>query len=184
MVVDEAFLFLTPKGTEELRSRAHKLDFAARNILFLIERGFTTADAIVKRSVFPRDAVSDKLRRLLSGQFVAVVPAAESALPRAPAGAPYGTPEALDFGRAGGDGEGLNLEEGVSLAQARFALSEFCLDHFGVAGQTLVAEIDGCGDLADLKKVLTRIRQEVQSRCREQLPRLHLCVGEINQTTV
>ena len=52
---DECFV-LTPKGTEELRSRAHNLDATARNILFLIERGSNTSEAILQRSMFTHNA--------------------------------------------------------------------------------------------------------------------------------
>jgi hypothetical protein len=70
----EESLCLTPKGMEELRSRAHKLDVTARNILYLIRLGSTTAEAILQRTIFPRDAVIDKLRRLMGNEFVALAP--------------------------------------------------------------------------------------------------------------
>jgi hypothetical protein len=181
MAVGEASLFLTSKGTEELRSRAHKLDFAARNILFLIQQGFTTAEAILQRSIFPRDAVSDKLRRLLTNEFVAVEggPAAD---PRRAANA-ADTTDAATAGETPFD-ELVTLEDGISLAQARFALSDFCLDRFGVSGQDLVDAIDRCADLDSLQQVLGRIRLAVLERCRERLPELHRCVREINRTAI
>jgi hypothetical protein len=74
------------------------------------------------------------------------------------------------------------LEGGVSLAQARFALSEFCLDQFGARAQQLMDAIDRCGDLAALQKVLILIGADVQDRHRECLPKLIDCVREINET--
>src|SRR5882724_6008989 len=120
MRVREESLFLTPKGTEELRSRVHGLDVTARNILYLIQLGSTTAETILRRSIFPPDAVVDRLRRLLGNHFVAVAPPAKGkskgkgVFPPAAAGPDLDSAPAL---------EQLHLEAGVSLSQARFLLS-------------------------------------------------------------
>jgi len=74
------------------------------------------------------------------------------------------------------------LEGGVSLAQARFALSEFCLDQFGARAQQLMDAIERCADVAALQKVLILIGADVQERHRERLPKLIDCVREINAT--
>jgi hypothetical protein len=221
MVVGEALLFLTQKGTEELRNRAHKLDLAARNILFLIERGSTSTDAILRRSVFPRDKVIDRLGRLMSNEFVAVsIVAGErprvlgelalgelaptlgdltptpGALPptrgepaptlgEAPLtqGQPRGVPGTQDFA-ASPPTEPMSLEEGISIAQARFALSDFCLDHLEQRGPELAIAIKRCTDVAGLQKVLDRMCDALERRCPERLPKLQGCVREINQTNI
>ena len=74
------------------------------------------------------------------------------------------------------------LEAGVSLAHARFALSEFCLDQFGARAQQLMDAIARCADQAALQKVLILIGADVQERRRECLPKLIDCVREINET--
>jgi hypothetical protein len=76
----------------------------------------------------------------------------------------------------------LRLEAGVSLAQARFALSEFCLDQFRSGAQQLMDAIDRCTDVAALQKVLILIGADIQERHRERLPKLIDCVREINET--
>jgi hypothetical protein len=75
----------------------------------------------------------------------------------------------------------LRLVAGVSLAQARFALSEFCLDQFGSRSQALVEAIDRCTDPGSLQKVLTLISTEVKERHRDSLPKLLECVRGINE---
>ena len=79
-------------------------------------------------------------------------------------------------------GDPLRLVAGVSLAQARFALSDFCLDHFGSRSQTLVDAINDCIDLSGLQKILSRIATEIKERHRDSLPKLLECVREINNT--
>jgi len=76
----------------------------------------------------------------------------------------------------------LRLAPGVSLAQSRFALSEFCLDQFGARSQPLVDAINGAADLSGLQLLLSRIGAEVKEHHRDALPKLIDCVREINAT--
>ena len=156
MKAGEQVLSLTPKGMEALSGRAPKLDAGARNILSLIEQGVTSAEAILQRSKSPRDEVINGLRLLLSNRLVAT---------------------------AASDGPAqLKLKPGVSPSQARFALSNFCLDQFSTGGQHLADVVDLCNDVASLQEALNEIRIEVDNRCPDRLPALAACVHEINET--
>ena len=166
----EQVLILTAKGTEELRQHAFHLDVTARNILSLIEQGCKTSDAILRRSMFPHNSVIDGLRRLLSNKFVAIAddePASRSG-------------GAADSARAAR--RELRLNFGISPSQARFALSNFCMDEFGTDGQYLVDAVSLCTDVMSLQEVLNSIRAEVAERFADRLPALVVCVREINET--
>jgi hypothetical protein len=76
----------------------------------------------------------------------------------------------------------LNLKSGVSPSQARFALSNFCLDQFGTNGQDLSDVLELCTDVASLQEALSSIQMEVVNRCPDRMPALVACVDEINQT--
>jgi hypothetical protein len=76
----------------------------------------------------------------------------------------------------------LLLKASVSLAHARFVLSEFCLDQFGARAQQFMDVIERCRDVAALQKVLILISADVQERHRERLPKLIDCAREINET--
>ena len=76
----------------------------------------------------------------------------------------------------------LQLKASVSLAHARFLLSEFCLDQFGARAQHFTDAIDRCADVATLQKVLMLISVDIQERHRERLPKLIDCAREINET--
>jgi hypothetical protein len=76
----------------------------------------------------------------------------------------------------------LSLKSGVSPSQARFALSNFCLDQFGTNGQALADVLELCSDVASLQEALNSIQIEVRNRCPDRLPVLVGCVNEINQT--
>jgi hypothetical protein len=166
----EQVLILTAKGTEELRRHAFQLDVTARNILSLIEQGCKTSDAILQRSMFPHNSVVDGLRRLLTNKFVAI--ADDEPTSRSGGGA--------DSARAAR--RELRLNFGISPSQARFALSNFCMDEFGTDGQYLVDAVSLCTDVMSLQEVLNSIRAEVAERFADRLPALVVCVREINET--
>ncbi|MEP7042943.1 MAG: hypothetical protein ABI843_07760 [Dokdonella sp.] len=164
----EASLGLTPKGIEELRHRTYKLDVRARNILFLIETGQTTLAAIAQKSPLRREEIEQRADVLLTGGFIALISAGgPSIATRAPAPAASATPL---------------LKSGISLPEARFALSDFCLDCFGVAGQTTMNLLDRCNDEETLRRILAAIVAAVEKTHHEQRPALVAVVERINAT--
>jgi hypothetical protein len=82
----------------------------------------------------------------------------------------------------GPETDSLQLDAGISLAHARFILTEFCLDRFGARGQQLADAIDRCTDVAALHEVLSVLGAQVREHHRDALPRLTECVREINET--
>jgi hypothetical protein len=166
----DQILVLTSKGTEELRNHAFQLDVSARNTLSLIEQGCKTADAILQRSMFPHNTVVDGLRRLLTNKFVAF--AEDDPAPRA-----AGSPNTARPGR-----RDLRLNFGVSPSQARFALSNFCMDEFGTDGQYLVDAVSLCTDIMSLQEVLNSIRSELEESVPDRMSALIACVRELNDT--
>src|SRR3984885_1184033 len=166
----DQILVLASKGIEELRNHAFQLDVSARNTLSLIEQGCNTSDAILQRSMFPHNTVVDGLRRLLTNKFVAF--AEDEAASRA-----GGSPGAARPGR-----RDLRLNFGISPSQARFALSNFCMDEFGTDGQFLVDAVSLCTDIMSLQEVLNSIRSEIEERLPGRMPALIACVRELNDT--
>jgi cell division septation protein DedD len=166
----EQILILTSKGAEELRNHASQLDVSAKNTLALIAEGCNTADAILQRSMFPHNAVVDGLRRLLTKKLV--IMADDEAAARAGGAA----------GSARSTRRELRLNFGISPSQARFALSNFCMDEFGTDGQYLVDAVSLCNDVMSLQELLNSVRSEIDERFPGRLPALVACVHEINET--
>jgi hypothetical protein len=173
MKAGEKYFLLTPKGIEELRGRAPKLDANPRSVLSLIEQGLTSADALLQRSKSTREEMIDLVRLLLSNGFIST--AISDGTVKAPT--PEPTPSVADS-----VSERLRLKQGVSPSQARFALSNFCLDQFGMAGKDLADVVDLCVDVAGLQLALDSIRSEVKRICPDRRPALVACVREINET--
>jgi len=194
---------LTLKGTEELATRSYRLDVRVRNILFLIQKGTPTVEAILQNSIFPREEVVEKLRGLLKEQFVALngstSPASGTAGTSGRAGA-AGTPTRQGPPTEGSGPETLGtqvaqvyartapssfpmLDAGVSVSHGRFVLCDFCLDQFGMKAQPLIDAVNVTVDVAELQQVLDSITAEVHKHCKEQLPALTARVREINETS-
>jgi hypothetical protein len=172
MKAAEKFFLVTPKGVEELRGRAHKLDAGAKNILSLIEQGSTNPDAILQRSKAPRETVIDGLRWLISHGFVATRTSDGTTS--------QGAQDAASV--TSSISERLRLKPGISPAQARFLLTDFCLDQFGADGQVLANAVEFCTDVTSLQMALDNIRTEVKKLGPEGRAALVACVREINET--
>jgi hypothetical protein len=172
MKAGEKFFLLTPKGMEELRGKTPKLDTAARSILSLIDQGTIVAESILQRSKFTRDQVIEGLRLLLSNGFISSSMSDVTVQP-----APEATPSVADS-----VSERLRLKPGISPSQARFALSNFCLDQFGTNGQDLAEAVGFCTDVDSLQMALDNIRTEVKKLFPERRAALVACVREINET--
>jgi hypothetical protein len=172
MKAGEKFFLVTPKGKEELRGRAHKLDAGAKGILSLIEHGSTNPDAILQRSKAPRETVIEGLRWLINHGFVTTGTSDGTSSQGADAASPV----------ADSISERLRLKPGVSPAQARFLLTNFCLDQFGAGGQVLADAVEFCTDVTSLQMALDNIRTEVKRLGPEGRAALVACVREINET--
>jgi hypothetical protein len=172
MKAGEKFFLLTPKGMEELRGRTPKLDATGRSILTLIDQGTTVAESILQRSKLTRDQVIEGLRSLLSSGFISPSTSDVTVQPT-----PESTPSVADS-----VSERLRLKPGISPSQARFALSNFCLDQFGTNGQDLADAVGFCTDVDSLQMALDNIRTEVKKLFPERRAALVACVREINET--
>jgi hypothetical protein len=194
---EQTHFVLTIKGTEELAMRTYRLDAKVRNILFLIQKGTPTIEAILQNSIFPHDEVVGKLRDLVRDQFVAV--SNNSSAPPATVGRPAAPPTigyaarpptltqplpASDLARTQttwGPTPLPTLRSNVSVSHARSLLSDFCLEQFGTKASSMIDAVNAAIDVPQLQSLLDRIAHEVGKRCRDQLPVLTTLVGQINQ---
>jgi hypothetical protein len=177
MKAGEKPFVLTPKGVEELRSRAPKLDAHARSILTLIDQGANSPEAILHGSKSSHDDVINGLRSLLSKGFVVTGTESTSRPTSSNTAMSDPTPSI-----AGSTNERLKLKAGISPSQARFLLSNFALDQFGQDGKDLADVVEFCTDVPSLQMALDSIRTELKKLFPERRPLLVACVQEINET--
>lgn len=171
MKLRKEMLILTPEGAQELHKGTYQFDVTAKNILTLIEQGAGTTDMVLQRSMFPHNAVTECLHRLVRNKSVAVVTDDGSA----------SRPSVSETGTYLGRDD-LHLKLGVAVSQARFALSNFCMDNFDSENQHLVDAISLCGDVFSLQEVVNAMRADVDELCPQRRSALIACVREINDT--
>jgi len=78
--------------------------------------------------------------------------------------------------------ERFQLKRGISPSQARFLLSNFCLDVLGATGQELATVVELCNDVGTLQLALDNIRNEMSRRHPDKRAALVAVVREINET--
>lgn len=163
-------LQLTPKGADEIRSRTHKLGLKKRSVLLLLDRP-RPIQYLVGRSVLPQGEMLEEIRTLIGDQFVAVSAGGGAN------GAEPGQP-----GSASGVDGSFHLYGGIIVSEAKFLLTDFCVDHFGTQSQAFADEIGACSKENDLRLCLGKIVAAAQKRCPERIPDLLRLVKEINET--
>jgi hypothetical protein len=192
-------LALTPKGVEELALRTHRLDSRLRNILFLVQKGTPTIEAILQNSIFPHEEVVEKLRGLLKERFVEMVSGLSVGAAAAPTAAPP-KPRTLAGGGATAEiplepplvaapptvptSAFPTLDSGISMSQARFELCDFCLDQFGTNAQPLLDAIEEAANVAELQHLVDGLTAQMRKHLKDKLPALLAKVREINETAV
>jgi hypothetical protein len=174
--IGPAHFILTNKGSEELSLRTYRLDIKLRSLLVLIQKCSPTLEAVLQKSIFPRDEAMERLRSLVKEQFVVLDGGAVREAP--PAISASKAPPAAAGGAAA-------LEPGISLSQARFGLGDFCLDTFGIEAQHLIDAINTAGDIAALQRVINDLVARARLRRQEDLlAALRQRIRDINEARI
>lgn len=173
-----ASLQITPKGVDEVKNRIYKLSIKKRSVLILLECP-QSIDYILKKTVFHRDEILEEISGLVDGGFVSVVagevprPAASSPATVAGSGPVTVTPSS---------GGAFYLKEDIILSEAKFLLTDFCVDCFGTQSQSFVDEISESKNVKSLLHCLRSIHATTERQCPQQLSVLQDVVREINET--
>lgn len=159
-----ATLQITQKGLDEVRLRAYKLGMKKRSVLILLEKP-QTIESIIRRSVIPEAEIVAEIRALIVEAFVTASDGAR------PAAAPRPSPVTCP-----------PLRPDISIAEGKFLLVDFCVDHFGTGAEALVEEIRACRDDAALDACLAKAFAATRQRCPAQVPTLLALIDAINAT--
>jgi len=167
-----ASLHLTPKGEDEIKRRVFKLDMKKRSLMILLEKP-QTVEYLAHKTVLPREEFLSEINTLVHDGFVALgsdtVPSTSvPGLTRSTPGASTGTH--------------LNLDDEVILSEAKFLLTDFCVDSFGTQSQVFVDGIRASKSVKDLRPQLNAVFAATEKFCPKQLPTLLNIVTEINAT--
>jgi hypothetical protein len=156
---------ITSKGEDEIKRRAYKLDMKKRSLLLMLDRP-QTIEYLTRKTVLPQDEFNAALIMLIQEGFVATGSAASDPVEAAPVTA----------------NSTLHIDDEVILSEAKFLLTNFCVDSFGTKSQGFVDAIRSARSVSDLRHHLNAIHGAAEKSCPEQIPTLLGVIQEINST--
>lgn len=159
------FLHNTPKGEDEVKSRSNKLSFRKRSVLILLDK-LQTVENVLHKSVFPKEEIVSDIQELIRDGFVAI----------------SGADTAVQAAEATGSHGKLNLDDEIIVSEAKFLLTDFAVDSFGMQSETVTNQVRACKDVRELRLCLGGIYSLTEKQCPDRLPVLLRIVGEINET--
>lgn len=155
----------TPKGEDEVKSRSNKLSFRKRSVLILLDK-LQTVENVLHKTVFPKDEIVSDIQELIRDGFVAI------------SGAEVSSQSAVTSGSEAR----FELDDEIILSEAKFLLTDFAVDSFGMQSQTIANQIRACKDVRELRICLGGIFSITERQCPNRLPVLLGLVNEINET--
>ncbi|MEW6445993.1 MAG: hypothetical protein AB1479_08160 [Pseudomonadota bacterium] len=190
-------LQITPKGEQELKQRTHRLDFRKRSLLILLVRA-QSLEELLRKTVLPEKVFNTELDALLAEGFVATGHEPDGATLPSNQASPltrmssfFGgnhaparddDPIQADTEDALLTPEEVHIDENIILSEAKFLLTDFCVDCFGTNSTTFVEEVRACRGAGEFKICLDRIMAAAARQCPERMSALMTLVREINDT--
>ena len=168
-----ASLYITPKGEDEVKRRVYKLDMKKRSLLILLDRP-QTIEYLGGKTVLPREEFNAVIISLIQDGFIATGNVAVGAAAPSAAGA-SGSAQPAGNVR-------IHIDDEVILSEAKFLLTDFCVDSFGTSSQAYVDAIRACKSINDLRYQLNTILAAAEKQVPAQLPTLIKVIQEINAT--
>lgn len=167
-----ASLYLTPKGVDEIKRRAYKLDMKKRSLMILLDKP-QIVDHLAHKTVLHLDEFLKEINTLVEEGFVAI--GSDTTQPTSVPGLARSMPGASAATH-------LHLDDEVILSEAKFLLTDFCVDSFGTQSQAFIDGIRACKSVKELRPLLNSIFAATERLCPNQLPTLLNIVTEINAT--
>jgi hypothetical protein len=161
-----ASLHITPKGVEEVQHRVYKLNIKKRSILIQLEKPHTI-EQILHNTVFPHKEIIEEIESLLREGFMRL--GGSNEVPE---------PQKNDASTQ----KSLSLDDEIIVSEAKFLLSDFCVDSFGTQSKELAEEIRACHDVECVRSFLNKTYALTEKQSPKQLPRLMEVIKEINDT--
>ena len=159
-------LHITQKGVDEIQRRVYKLNIKKRSVLILLETPHTVEE-VMHKTVFPHSEIAEEILALIQDGFIRQGGNEEALAPAPGITAPP---------------QSLNLDDEIILSEAKFLLSDFCVDSFGTQSKGFGEDIRACHDVEHIRLCLNQIFDLTGKHCPDRLPRLLEIVKEINDT--
>ena len=174
-MIPSSCLQITPKGVEEIKRRTYRLDMKKRSLLILLERP-QLVEYLATKTVLPQEEFTVAINLLLAEGFLSVVSGASSDVTDA------AVAQRMPGGSRTAPEPSIYLGNGIVLSEARFLLTNYCVDSFGTDAQSHVAAIRQCKDVTELRHQLAAIYASTERICPHRINALREIIHEINAT--
>lgn len=171
-------LVLTPKGIEEVKHRTFKLNVKKRSLLILLAVSPMAVGHLRAKAILPAEEFETGLKSLVDDGFIS-----GPSLSGRSGGSPDTGPRSVTFEpttHASATHNRINRD--IALAEAKFLLTDFCVDCFGTDAQIFAEGIRAVTDVQGFCNCLTRVWAATKAGSPEQLKRLAELISEINDT--
>ncbi len=156
---------ISPKGAEEVKSRAYKLSMRKRSVLILLETP-RTLEYVIGKSVLPRPELFLEIESLFQEGFILLGGAVAQPSASAPKAVRNDT----------------GLKSDVVLSEAKFLMIDFWVDSFGTEAEEFTQEVGACENSVDLNLCLRKLIESLEKNCPHRLPMVGKMIQEINET--
>ncbi|MDD3610426.1 MAG: hypothetical protein PHI49_11830 [Halothiobacillaceae bacterium] len=183
-------LRITAKGEEELKHRTYRLDSRKRSLLILLVKPRPIAD-LQQKTVLPAGDFYSEIGALIDQGFVisgdASRPAAAST-PSRDGRSALATESTVHSSHSAGNvdqvlsPDDIHIEDGIILSEAKFLLTDYCVDCFGTSSEVFLEEIRACHNVAAFRACFSRIVMQSAQHCPASAYRLRELAIEINGT--
>ncbi|MGB0129524.1 MAG: hypothetical protein WBP72_17925 [Rhodocyclaceae bacterium] len=164
-------LLITQRGSQEIRDRLGDLDSKAKSILLALSAAPRTIGELLGNLPVERAEALIRIDSLLKDGLVSS---------RGVASRSQAQPGQTE--RGAGPGGGLELKDGIFMSEARFLLTDFCVDVFGADSEKLTMAVESANGATGLGRCLREIAALVGQKHPDALPTLSRIVVAINET--
>jgi hypothetical protein len=176
-----ANLHITPKGEDEIKRRVYKLDMKKRSLLILLDKP-RTIDYLTRKTILRLEEFLAEINSLIQDGFVSPEGSATAHI-STPAPAPKSAPSPAICGASPAtSGAQIQVSGDIVISEAKFLLTNFCVDGFGTQSQAFVDAIRACKNAQDIWLQSNAIFAAAKEICPNQLPNLLNVIKEINAT--
>jgi len=172
-----ATLLITQRGFDEIKDRKFKLDIKARTILLVLMHGQKSLGELLAKISLDKNIIFDTIEFLVKGGFIDLGGESSSTQTVSDARSTNRSHPAASIAST------FYLKEGIVLSEARFLLTNFCVDAFGMQSEVLVNTVSEANTIYKMQECLKAIFEITVQKAPSEITVLQNVVQEINATS-
>lgn len=164
-------VLITERGNQEIRDRIANLDVKARSVLLALITAPRTIGELLSNLPLERAEALLRIDGMLKDGLISRQRDGTSTIAQ--------TSQKSAAMSAAGQ---LDLKAGVFVSEARFLLTDFCVDVFGTEADKLVSAVEDADGVTGLRRCLQEIATQLAKKDPKAIASLQRVVAAINET--